>query len=162
MLHLSFTKPIPIHSFEFEIESAFTEVMKPEWFEDPLVLKAIEEVDGNTIYYGKYRWESPSLGVIGAEQLSGGVKTAIAAYYMNDRYFPLAWMGDNLANTLQAFSEHKDICFSTASYILEFNKGHMIYLDDFNEVVDGYDIMNVIVKHNDPRITYTDIFAYSE
>ena len=159
MLHLSWTHKIPIDSDEFDIEDAFTDYMKLEWFEDPLVLDAIKEVDGNSIYYGNFRWESPVLGVIGAEQLSGGIKTAIAAYYLTDKYFPLAWMGDNLANTLQRFSEVKDIHFSTSSYILNFNKGHLIYIDEWDSIVDGYYPMNEIVRRQDTYAFSTDIFT---
>lgn len=157
MMHLSFTKRITLDSLAFNIEEEFTDIMKPEWFEDPLVLKAIQEVDGNTIYYGKYRWESPVLGVIGAEQLSGGIKTAIAAYFLNDMYFPLAWMGDNLANTLEAFGKVKDIHFSTGGYLMDFNPGHMIYIDEWNDTVDGYYIMDEICDRKDPRILRTQV-----
>ena len=157
MMHLSFTKRIPLDSLAFEIEDAFTDVMKPEWFEDPLVLKAIEEVDGNTTYYGKYRWESPALGVIGAEQLSGGIKTAIASYFLNDIYFPLAWMGDNLANTLEAFGKVKDIHFSTGGYIMDFNKGHMIWIDELNKAIDGYYIFDIVSASGDDRLMNTRV-----
>ena len=158
MLHLSFTHPIPIDSIEYNIEAAFNRLCDLSWFDDPLVQRAIAEVDGNTVYYGKGRWESPVLGVIGVEQLSGGVKTAIASYFMNDHYFPLMHMGENLSNTLQRFSEKKDIHFSTAGYIMPFNPGHMIYIDEWNEIIDGYYVVNEIVKRGDRSALATNIY----
>ena len=53
------------------------------WFQDPFVRKMIEEVD-KTRYIDGYIFESPVLGPIPPEKLSGGVKTLIMIYEMPD------------------------------------------------------------------------------
>lgn len=45
----------------------------PIWFQDPFVQKMIHEVD-HTDYIGGVAFDSPVLGVIPPEKLSGGVK----------------------------------------------------------------------------------------
>ena len=150
MLHINFNKPISVDSLEFSIESSFIDIVKDGWFEDPLVVKAVMDIDKNTIYYGKGRWESPVLGVIGNDDLSGGVKTIIAACFL-DSYFPLPWLGDNCAYPLQYLSEKYDMHFATTDYILDFIDGHLIYVDDWKTTVNGYYLMDEIFERD-----YTD------
>ena len=59
---------------------------KPEWFKDPFVQKMIREVDGST-YVDGLVIDSPVLGPIPPERLSGGVKTLIMIYERPDLIF---------------------------------------------------------------------------
>lgn len=79
-----------------------------EWFRDPFVQKMIEEVD-QTSYVDGYIFNSPVLGPIPPEKLSGGVKTLIMIYEMPEKIFDATSCGANCAGMLLEIGKRKDV-----------------------------------------------------
>ena len=78
------------------------------WFLDPFVQEMIEEVD-KTRYVEGYIFDSPVLGPIPPEKLSGGVKTLIMIYEMPDILFDATSCGPNCAHMLLEIGKRKDV-----------------------------------------------------
>ncbi len=57
----------------------FMSVLRHEWFEDPFVCQMIQEID-KTEVLGNGAFQSPVLGIISSDRLSGSVKTLIILY----------------------------------------------------------------------------------
>ena len=142
MLHLYLGKRVDMDMVE--LPHTFIDLYDDSWFDDPLVLEAIADIDLNTTYYGRCRWESPALGVIGAEQLSGGVKTLLVAYYC-DKICPIEYMGENCAKYLKILADKKDMYFSMGQYIFPFIEDQKIFMEDWNEVVIAKDLFDQII-----------------
>ena len=79
-----------------------------EWFKDPFVQQMVLEVD-KTKYIDGYIFESPVLGPIPPEMLSGGVKTLIMIYEMPEKVFNATSCGPNCAAMLLEIGKRKDV-----------------------------------------------------
>ena len=71
----------------------------PSWFKDELVQAMVREID-HTEYIDDSVFDSPVLGKISPERLSGGVKTLIMIYKMPDKVFDATSCGANCAHML--------------------------------------------------------------
>lgn len=80
----------------------------PSWFEDGLVQEMIREVD-HTEYVGGSVFDSPVLGMIPPERLSGGVKTLIMIYKMPEKIFDATSCGANCAHMLLEIGKREDV-----------------------------------------------------
>ena len=78
------------------------------WFQDPFVQEMIENVD-HTRYVEGYIFDSPVLGPIPPEKLSGGVKTLIMIYEKPDKVFDATSCGPNCAKMLLEIGNRKDV-----------------------------------------------------
>lgn len=99
-----------------EIKSAsvyFDFNFEPEWLNDPLNQKMIEDVDKSKVVTTNVI-ESSVLGTIPPQWLSGGVKALIC---MNSdtsgMVFNLSNCGDNCAKWVYEISKHKDLSVTT-------------------------------------------------
>lgn len=102
------------------IDVFFNNVYYPEWFEDPLVKEMIEDVD-NSIVLSPYCIQSPILGQIPPERLSGGVKACICLLKMEDcPVIDLLVCGANCEPWLSRVFEKRDVRVSMSSYDLIF------------------------------------------
>lgn len=88
----------------------------PAWFEDPFVQDMILEVD-RTKYVKGSVFDSPVLGAIPPERLSGGVKTLIMIYEMPDRVFDATSCGENCARMLLEIGRRKDVTVNLRYYM---------------------------------------------
>ena len=79
-----------------------------DWFQDPFVQEMIEQID-STKYVEGYIFESPVLGPIPPEKLSGGVKTLIMIYERADKIFDATSCGPNCAPMLLEIGKRKDV-----------------------------------------------------
>ncbi len=79
-----------------------------EWFQDPFIREMIEEVDHSKYITGGVI-DSPVLGPISPEQLSGGVKTLIMIYEMPELIFDATSCGPNCAHMLLEIGRKKDV-----------------------------------------------------
>ena len=66
-----------------DVDVYFNNVFEYEWLDDPFVKEMIRDVD-NSIVLSNQCIQSPVLGQIPPERLSGGVKTCIMLYKMDD------------------------------------------------------------------------------
>ncbi len=80
----------------------------PEWFQDPFIQKMIEDVDKSR-YVSGLIIDSPVLGPIPPERLSGGLKTLIMIDKMPDKVFDATSCGENCAKWLVAIGKKEDV-----------------------------------------------------
>ena len=88
----------------------------PSWFKDDLVQAMIREVD-RTGYVGDSVFDSPVLGKIPPERLSGGVKTLIMIYKMPDKVFDATSCGANCAHMLLEIGKREDVTVNLRYYM---------------------------------------------
>lgn len=109
---------------------------EPEWLEDPFVKEMILDVDHSKVLSG-YAIESPVLGTIPPERLSGGVKTLILIDKDTEKIFNASNCGDNCAKWLLKMGEQKDITINLR-HLMEFGEGNF----------DIYVMNNQMTVHN--------------
>lgn len=76
MLNIIFnrgTKDIENENYVFSPDTYFKYNYEDEWFEDDFVKMMVQDVDGSTVV-SAHSIDSPVLGIIAPERLSGGVK----------------------------------------------------------------------------------------
>ncbi len=99
----------------------FKNTFRAEWFEDPLVVEMIRDVDSSEVL-GNGAIKSPVLGVIAPNTLSGGVKTLILIYKQPDKIFNASNCGDNCAKWLLKLGEMSDITINLR-HLMNFGDG---------------------------------------
>ena len=93
---------------------------KPEWLKDELVQKMIKDVDNST-YVDGLVIDSPILGPIPPERLSGGVMTLIMIYEKPELVFDATSCGQNCAKWLLEIGKLKDVTVNL-EYMMTFEK----------------------------------------
>ena len=88
----------------------------PSWFQDDLVHEMVRTVD-RTEYVGGSVFDSPVLGKIPPERLSGGVKTLIMIYKMPERVFDATSCGANCAHMLLEIGKREDVTVNLRYYM---------------------------------------------
>ena len=94
---------------------------EPEYSEDPLIIDMIRDVDSSEVL-GNGAIKSPVLGVIAPDTLSGGVKTLILIYKIQDKIFNASNCGDNCAKWLLKLGEMRDIIVNLR-HLMNFGDG---------------------------------------
>ncbi|MBR5422072.1 MAG: DUF4869 domain-containing protein [Lachnospiraceae bacterium] len=93
---------------------------KPEWFKDPFVQEMVKAVDDST-YIDGLVIDSPVLGPIPPERLSGGVKTLIMIYEKPELVFDATSCGQNCAKWLLEIGKKKDVTVNL-EYMMMFDE----------------------------------------
>lgn len=102
------------------VDIFFNHVFRYEWLDDPFVREMIKGID-NSIVLSNQCIQSPVLGQIPPEKLSGGVKTCIMLYKMDDFYTDLIVCGENCEPWLVKIFNAKEIVkVSMSGYDLRF------------------------------------------
>ncbi|MBP3296390.1 MAG: DUF4869 domain-containing protein [Lachnospiraceae bacterium] len=99
----------------------FRNTMRGEWLEDPFVKEMIKDVDNSEVL-GNGAIKSPVLGIIAPNTLSGGVKTLILIYKMQNKIFNASNCGDNCAKWLLKMGEMKDVTVNLR-HLMDFGDG---------------------------------------
>ena len=86
------------------------------WFEDELVKAMVREVD-HTEYISDSVFDSPVLGKIPPERLSGGVKTLIMIYKMPEKIFNATSCGANCAHMLLEIGKRENVTVNLRYYM---------------------------------------------
>ncbi len=107
----------------------------PEWLNDPFVRAMIKSVD-NSEYVGGLVIDSPILGPIPPERLSGGVQTLIMIYEKPQLIFDATSCGSNCSKWLLEIGEKSDITVNL-NYLMKFDKtdGFNIYIENEDKCV---------------------------
>lgn len=98
----------------------FNNTYEDEWITDDLSKEMIEDVDRSTVV-GAHLIDSPFLGPISPERLSGGVKTLILMNNDPDHIFNASACGDNCAKWILRIAEEKDITIRLG-YLMDFGE----------------------------------------
>ena len=107
----------------------------PEWLKDPFVREMIKTVDDSDCVDGLVI-NSPVLGPIPPERLSGGVQTLIMIYEKPDLIFDATSCGSNCSEWLLKIGKKKDVTINLL-YLMKFEQteGFEIYIDNEDRLI---------------------------
>ena len=98
----------------------FKNSYEPEWLETELAKKMIKDIDDSEVLSGECI-NSPVLGQIPPERLSGGVKTLLLILNEPDRIFNASTCGDNCAKwILRIAKESKKDIVINLRHVMDF------------------------------------------
>ena len=86
----------------------FKNTYEPKWFESEIAKKMIKDVDDSDVLSGECI-NSPVLGQIPPERLSGGVKTLLLMLNEPDKIFNASACGDNCAKWILEIGKLQDL-----------------------------------------------------
>lgn len=86
----------------------FKNTYEPEWLESELAKKMVKDVDDSDVLSGECI-NSPVLGQIPPERLSGGVKTLLLMLNETDKIFNASTCGDNCAKWILEIGKQKNL-----------------------------------------------------
>lgn len=138
MIYVNFPKYIKDEDIIWNPDSMFRNVYQNEWFNDPLVLKMIEDID-----HSKHLLDDvfmhEDFGAITAQNLSGGVKTLILLlkYNLGDKRVLMSHLGDNCFKYLKYISNIKDIRLVGNCLIASKDGEVSYYLENVGREVDN-------------------------
>lgn len=102
------------------VDLYFNHTFEYEWLDDPFVQEMIKDIDSSEVLSNQCI-QSPVLGQIPPEKLSGGVKTCIMLYKMDSFIPDLIVCGENCEKWLSKIFELKNLVKVTMSgYSLTF------------------------------------------
>lgn len=107
-------------NYIFNPDVYFNNTYEDEWIVDKLSVDMIKDVDGSDVI-GPRLIDSPYLGSIPVERLSGGVKTLILMNNDDSHVFNASACGDNCAKWILKISENKDIMIRLG-YLMDFGE----------------------------------------
>ena len=115
----------------------------PEWLKDEFVQQMIKDVD-NSEYVDGLVINSPVLGPISPERLSGGVQTLIMIYKRPDLVFDATSCGGNCAKWLIEIGKKKDVTVNL-KYLMKF---------------DGLDPFDIYIVNEDKKVSSNKDYIY--
>ncbi|WP_031548720.1 DUF4869 domain-containing protein [Oribacterium sp. FC2011] len=111
-------------NYIFNPDSYFNNSYEDEWITDPFSVQMIKDIDKSTVI-GPRVIDSPFLGSIPVERLSGGVKTLILMNNDSEHIFNASACGDNCAKWILEIAKKKELTIRLG-YLMDFGN------DDFN------------------------------
>lgn len=99
----------------------FKNTYEPEWIESELAKKMIKDVDDSDVLSGECI-NSPVLGQIPPERLSGGVKTLLLMLNEPDKIFNASTCGDNCAKWILEIGKQQDLTINLR-HMMSFEHG---------------------------------------
>ena len=120
----------------------------PEWLKDPFVQEMIKAVDKSD-YVDGIVINSPVLGQIPPERLSGGVQTLIMIYEKPEMIFDATSCGANCSEWLLKIGKKKDIIVNL-NYLMKFNISNdfEVFIENENRlIIDIEDYVMTAVKY---------------
>ena len=110
----------PGGNYIFNPDVFFNNTYEDEWITSETSRKMIKDIDGSEVK-GPCMNDTPFLGPIPPERLSGGVKTLILMQNDPDHIFNASACGNNCAQWILRLAEQKDITIRLG-YIMDFGK----------------------------------------
>ncbi|MCR4566974.1 MAG: DUF4869 domain-containing protein [Pseudobutyrivibrio sp.] len=98
----------------------FNNTYEDEWITDETTVQMVEEIDKSTVA-GARVIDSPFLGSIPVERLSGGVKTLILMNNDDEHIFNASACGDNCSGWILKIASKKDLTIRLG-YLMDFGK----------------------------------------
>lgn len=130
------SKDIEDSNYVFSPDTYFKYNYEEEWFEDELVKEMVQDVDGSTVV-SEHIINSPVLGMIAPERLSGGVKALIIMYKEPHLIVNASACGDNCAKWILEIGKKQDITIRLG-YEMEFNEPFDICIKNSGNVIHKY------------------------
>lgn len=139
MLNIIFnrgTKDIEDKNYVFSPDTYFKYNYEIEWFEDDFVKKMVLDVDNSCVESGN-AINSPVLGIIAPERLSGGLKALIIMYKEPELVVNASACGDNCAKWILEIGKHQDITIRLG-YEMEFKEPFEICIKNSGKIIHSY------------------------
>lgn len=137
-----------------DIDDYFKNVYEPEWFDDPFVKEMVQDVDNSTVF-SRYCIQSPVLGQIPPDMISGGVKACILLLKGdNEDLIDLIACGPNCEKWLSKIFSMKDVRVSMSGYDLSFKGFNVkgICENDGSEIKNSMDwVDKMCIMAGDPK-----------
>lgn len=140
MLNIIFnrgSRDIENENYVFSPDTYFKYNYEDEWFEDGLVKEMVRDIDGSTVV-SAHSIESPVLGIIAPERLSGGVKALIIMYKEPELIVNASACGDNCAKWILEIGKKQDITVRLG-YEMKFEEPFDICIKNSNHVIHDYE-----------------------
>lgn len=138
MLHIFFGE-MP-HAI-FNTAVYFKNVYEDNWITDPFDKEMILDID-NSVVLDSGVIDSPVMGKIPPERLSGGVKTLMLVKNLPEQVFNASTCGDNCAKWLLLMAQHEDRTINLR-HIMDFgNEPFTIHILNTDQIVHS---MNELV-----------------
>lgn len=118
MLKVLFGKELTDDGFTDVPSIYFDNVYEYDWFDDPVVIQMVRDIDKSELK--GLCVISPFLGSIAVEKLSGGVKSLILAYELDNFSFDLIQCGNNCEDWILKIAEQKDLTVCMTGYDMQF------------------------------------------
>lgn len=96
----------------------FKNQYKKDWIISPNGIEMIKDIDSSEVL-GSGAIDSPVMGIISPERLSGGVKTLLLIDHVPDKIFNASTCGDNCAKWLLRLGREKDVVINLR-HIMDF------------------------------------------
>ncbi len=109
------------NNYIFDPDTYFDHVYEDDWITDALSVEMIRDIDKSEVISSK-AIDSPFLGSIAVEKLSGGVKTLILMNNDSSHIFNASACGDNCAKWILTIAKEKDITIRLG-YLMDFGEG---------------------------------------
>lgn len=139
MLNIIFNrgaKDIEDANYVFSPDTYFKYNYEDEWFDDELVKKMVQDVDHSTVI-SAHSIESPVLGVIAPERLSGGVKALIIMYKEPSLIVNASSCGNNCAKWILEIGKRQDFTVRLG-YEMEFKEPFDIRIKNSGNIIHSY------------------------
>ena len=120
MLHIYYGE-LDTENYIFNPDSYFNNTYEDSWITDPVSKQMIRDVDKSEVK-GPRLIDSPFLGPISTERLSGGVKTLILMNFDSTHVFNASACGDNCAKWILKIAQKKDLTIRLG-YLMDFGPG---------------------------------------
>lgn len=117
MLHIHYGE-LDKDNYIFNPDSFFNNTYEDSWITDPLSKEMIENVDRSYVVSPQLI-DSPFLGPIPVERLSGGVKTLILMNNDDEHIFNGSACGDNCAPWILRIGQKKEL-YIRLGYLMDF------------------------------------------
>ena len=136
-----------IVKYEFDIKRNITIIKGDSATGKTVLVDMVRDVDSSEVL-GTGAIDSPVLGVIAPEKLSGGVKTLILIDKVDDKIFNASNCGDNCAKWLLEMGKKKDITINLR-HLMKFGSGEFeIYVENENVIVNNSrDLVRIAGKY---------------
>ena len=128
----------------FNPDVFFNNSYEDDWITDSISRQMIKDIDGSDVV-GPRLIDSPYLGAIPVERLSGGVKTLILMKFDSEHIFNASACGDNCAEWILKIGSEKDLTIRLG-YLMNFGKNDFeIEVANLNTVVHTMKELNETV-----------------
>ena len=137
MLKIFYGEPTA-DNYIFNPDAFFNNTYEDSWITEPLSVQMIKDIDGSDVI-GPRVIDSPFLGSIPTERLSGGVKTLILMSKDQSHIFNASACGDNCAKWIYEISKHKDLTIDL-HHVMDFSdcEGFSAYIVNTDKQVGSY------------------------
>ncbi len=133
---------IESEKYIFNPDVFFNSTYEEEWITDPLTKQMIKDIDGSDVV-GPRLIDSPFLGPIPTERLSGSVKTLMK--FAPDHIFNASACGDNCAPWILKIGQEQDLTIRLG-YLMDFGKESFdIEIANLHQIVHSMKELNEAV-----------------